>query len=129
MKHLNDEERLAFMEGRASKENSDHVAECAQCAAEIRSMRRTIKRLEHFEWPVRAPRGAGFEAPIFKLAMAAGIVLCVGFGLGRFTGPNAAEIKAEITRELQPQLAALRAQSKPEIDANTVLAMLTELRD
>ena len=134
MKHLTDEERLAFVEGRASKETTDHVAECAQCAAEIQSWRRSIKRLEDLEWPARAPRRVSIHAPVFKLALAASIVLCVGFALGRFTGPSAAEIKAavkaDVSRDLQNQLAAaLRQQPKSEIDANTILGLLTELRD
>lgn len=134
MKHLADEERLAFIEGRASKETTDHIAECAECAAEVQSWRRTVNRLEDLEWPARIPRRAAIHAPVFKLALAASIVLCVGFALGRFTGPTAAEIeaavKADVSRDLQNQLAtALRQKPKPEVDANTILGLLTELRD
>jgi hypothetical protein len=134
MKHLTDEERLAFVEGRASNETTAHVAECAECAAEIQSWRRTINRLEHLEWPARVPRRASIHAPVFKLALAASIVLCIGFALGRFAGPNPSEIKAavkaEVARDLQNQLAAaLHGQRKPEVDANTILGLLTELRD
>src|SRR5205085_12127544 len=62
------------------------------------------------------------------------IVLCVGFGLGRFTGPNAAAIqaavKADIMRGLQQQLAAAsREQKKSEIDVNVILGAVAELRD
>lgn len=133
MKHLNDEQRLAFLEGRADKEIAAHAADCAECAAQIQSFRRTIKRLEHLEWPTRIPRRAAIHAPIFKLALAASIVLCVGFALGRFTGPNPEEmktaLKAELSRDVQQQLATLRTQSKPQIDATTILALLSELRD
>ena len=134
MKHLTDEERLASAEGRPTKETTDHIAECAECAAEVQSWRRSIKRLEDLEWPARVPCRATIQSPVFKLAMAAGIVLCVGFALGRFTGPSAAEIKAavkaDVSRDLQTQIAAaLRQQPKPEIDATTILGLLTELRD
>ena len=134
MKHLTDEERLASAEGRATKETTNHIAECAECAAEVQSWRRSIKRLEDLEWPARVPRRATIHSPVFKLAMAAGIVLCIGFALGRFTGPSAAEIKAavkaDVSRDLQTQIAAaLRQQPKPEIDATTILGLLTELRD
>ena len=134
MKHLNDEQRLAFLEGRADKETAAHLAECAECAASVESWRRTIKRLEHFEWPARSSRRAAIYSPVFKLAMAASVVLCVGFALGRFTGPNAAEIqarvKADVTHYVQQQLsAALREKQKSEIDLNVVLAAVAQLRD
>jgi hypothetical protein len=134
MKHLNDEQRLAFIEGQADKEIANHVAECAECAAQVQSFRRTIKRLEHFEWPARSPRRTAIYSPVFKLAMAASIVLCIGFAFGRFTGPNAAEIqarvKADITRDVQQQLAAaFREQQKSEIDLNVILAAVAQLRD
>jgi hypothetical protein len=134
MKHLTDEERLAFVEGRASKESSDHIDQCAECAAQVQAFRRSIKRLEELEWPARVPQRATIHAPIFKLALAASIVLCVGFALGRFTGPNPAEIqaavKAELSHDVQQQLAAaLHERPTPEIDMNTIFTLLADLRD
>jgi hypothetical protein len=134
MKHLTDEERLAFVEGRASQEAANHVVECAECAAQVQAFRRSIKRLEELEWPARVPQRVTIHAPIFKLALAASIVLCVGFALGRFTGPNPQEIqaavKAELSRDVQQQLAAaLRERPAPEIDPNTIFTLLAELRD
>jgi hypothetical protein len=134
MKHLNDDERLAFLEGRAGKDIAAHISECPECSASVQSWRQTIERLEHFEWPARSPRRATIHSPIFKFALAASIVLCIGFALGRFTGPNAAEIqarvKADITRDVQQQLAtALHEKQKAEIDLNILLAAVAELRD
>jgi hypothetical protein len=72
-------------------------------------------------------------APLFKWAIAASMVLCVGFGLGRFTGPNAAEIqaavKAEVTRDLETKLAALQPKQPAKTDLTPILAALAELRD
>jgi hypothetical protein len=134
MKHLTDEERLACVEGHASKEAKDHVAQCAECAAELESWRRSIQRLENFDWPGRIPRRASILAPVFKWAIAASVVLCIGFGLGRFTGPSAAQIearvKADVTRDVQQQLlAATRNQQKAAIDSTAILALLNQLRD
>jgi hypothetical protein len=134
MNHLNDEERLAFLEGHAPKENIEHVNQCAMCASEIESLRHSIQRLENFDWPAKMPRRARSLSPLINWALAAGIVLCVGFGLGRFTGPNAtqieAKVKADVTREVQRHLvAALREQRKSEIDPNTIVALLTQLRE
>lgn len=133
MKHLTDEERLAFVEGHANAETQKHAAECADCAREIESCRRTIQRLENFDWPAPMRRRATASAPLLKWAIAAGIVLCVGFGLGRLAGPNAAQIEASVkdsvSRDLQQQLVALNAQKKPEVDPVAILALLTELRE
>jgi hypothetical protein len=134
MKHLNDEQRLAFLEGRADKETAAHIAQCAECAAQIQSWSHTIKRLEQFDWPPRSSRRAAIYSPLFKLALAASIVLCVGFALGRFTGPNTADIqarvKADIRRDVQQQIAAgFREQQTSEIDLNVVLAAVAQLRD
>jgi hypothetical protein len=134
MKHLSEEERLAFLEGRAAKETSDHINQCASCAAQIEAWRRSVQRLKQFQWPARMERPAISHSPVIKWALAASVVLCVGFGLGRFTGPNAAQIqaaiKADVTRDFQRQLAAtLREQRKAELDPKTVLALLNDLRE
>jgi hypothetical protein len=134
MKHLNDDERLAYLEGRASSEITDHASQCAECAAAIAAWRRSAQRLQHFDWPTPIRHRSAPAAPMLKWAIAAGIVLCVGFSLGRLTGPSAAKIqaavKADVLREIQKQRPASPPdQSKPQIDANTILALLTELRE
>lgn len=127
--HLTDEERLACIEGRTSKSTAQHLEQCADCAAEIESWRRSIQRLEHLEWPARTPRRAAAPTPLLKWALAASIVLCVGFGLGRFTGPNAAEIKADLARDLETKLAGALAQKQSgATDLTPILAALAELR-
>jgi hypothetical protein len=134
MKHLTDEERLAFLEGNATPEIASHVAQCPACAEEVQAWRRSIQRLEKLEWPARIPRHVSSPAPILKWALAAGIVLCAGFGLGRFTGPSLDEIKAavkaDVTHDLRQQLATvLRDQRKSEIDPNMILSLFGELRE
>jgi hypothetical protein len=131
--HLTDEQRLAYLEGRASTETAAHLDQCPTCAAEIQSWRRTIQRLEDLEWPARVPRRATTYSPMLKWAMAASMVLCVGFGLGRFSGPDAAEIqaavKADLVRDLETKLAAAfeqKAGAQP--DLTPILAALTDLR-
>jgi hypothetical protein len=127
--HLTDEERLAHIEGRASKSTAQHLDHCAECAAEIEAWRRSIQRLEHVEWPAPMPRRATAPRPLLKWALAASMVLCVGFGLGRFTGPNAAEITADIARDLETKLAlALNQKQTAPTDLKPILAALAELR-
>jgi hypothetical protein len=130
--HLTDEERLAYLEGRATTSTTQHLDHCAECAAEIQTWRRTVQRLENLEWPAPMPRRVT-PAPLLKWAIAASIVLCVGFSLGRFTGPNAAQIqaavKAEVTRDLETKLAALQPKQSATTDLKPILAALAELRD
>ena len=127
--HLTDEERLAYIEGRASTETTAHIKDCATCAAEIQSWRRSIQRLEDLEWPARAPRRATIHAPIFKLAAAAALAICIGFAFGRFSTPNAAEIKAEIERDLHKTLLAeLQKPADPQPNTTAIVAALNELR-
>ena len=131
--HLTDEERLAYIEGHTSTETAAHVNQCAACAAEIQSWRRTIQRLEELEWPARMPRRATAPSPLLKWALAASMALCVGFGVGRLSGPNAAEIqaavKADLARDLETKLtAALEQKNGAQPDLTPILAALTELR-
>ena len=131
--HLTDEERLAYIEDRASTETAAHIKDCATCAAEIQSWRRSIQRLEDLEWPARMPRRAVAPSPLLKWALAASMALCVGFGVGRFTGPNAAKIqaavKADLARDLETKLtAALDQKNGSPTDLTPILAALGELR-
>ena len=145
MKHLNDEERLAVIEGQPSAEAAEHVKQCAQCASEIESARRSIQRLENMEWPALAPRRAIVSAPLFKWALAACLALCAGFAFGRLSSPNAAQIqatvKAQVKEELrQEMMAYLNDQTRarqavpardvvPADTQRAILTALTDLRD
>src|SRR5947199_10666 len=53
MKHLNDEERLAIIEGRANSEAAERLKACAECAAEVDAWRRSTRKLETFDWPAQ----------------------------------------------------------------------------
>lgn len=146
MKHLNDAERLAVIEGQPSSEAAEHLKQCEQCAAEIVNARRSIQRLEKMEWPVMASqRGAGVSSPVFRWALAACLALCAGFGFGRLSAPNAeqiqATVKAQVKEELrQEMMAYLNDQAKvrpaapahevlPPDTQRAILTALTELRD
>lgn len=131
--HLTNEERLAYIEGRATTSTTQHLDNCVECAAEIESWRRSIQRLEDLEWPARLPRRSTSPASLLKWAIAASVVLCIGFGMGRFTGPNETEIqtrvKAEVTRDIETKLATLRQMQSGPTDLAPILAALAELRD
>jgi hypothetical protein len=104
MKHLTDEERLAFIEGHASFEAAAHLQSCAECAAQIGAMRESITRLQNFSFPapLRPRRAVG--SPWFRWAAAAAVILSAGFLTGRATGPSPAQIKAQVAQELRETL-------------------------
>jgi hypothetical protein len=143
MKHLTDEERLALIEGRAGDEAVEHAKGCAECSAQLNAMRRSIQKLERFDWPVRSastPRRIPF--PALRWAAAAALAICAGFAAGKLSAPNAAEIKAqlatelrqEMSRELQARFANVPASAPAPVtqavaDNRAILALLAEIRE
>lgn len=131
MKHLTDEERLAFIEGRVTNEAADHLKTCADCDAEIRAMRQSIDRLQRLEWPGRLRRRRA-NAPFFRWAAAAALILCAGFLAGRASGPNVDEIKTQVAKDVRESLrkellASLPAQ--PPQPPAEIVTLLTEIRE
>ena len=129
MKHLTDDERLAFIEGRAAAEVGAHLKECAECAAEVNAWQRSIEKLENFNWPARRERTRRFPFPALKLAAAAALAISVGVGIGRMSAPDASQIKAQVAAELRQELKRELAAQKPPANDRAVMALLTEIRE
>lgn len=110
MKHPNRNEWVPYVYGEAAPETvetlNQHLAECADCRAQVEGWRRTLKRLDAWDVPARRSRSA-MTAPLIKWAAAAAIVLGIGFGLGRFLspGPDATAI-ARMENAIKASLAA-----------------------
>jgi hypothetical protein len=132
MKHLTDEERLGLIEGRANAEAAAHAKECADCAAEITAMRQSIHQLKHFSWPAPMRRQSKIAQPFFRWAAAAALVLCAGIAIGRATAPDAAQIKADVAREVRE---ALRQEALAQVKMDSqkpspeLLGLLTQIRE
>jgi hypothetical protein len=85
---------------------NQHLAECGECRGQVESWRRTLKRLDAWKVPAR-PQKAAFVAPIFKWAMAAAIILGIGFGFGRIVpGSGGAKAAARLEASIKASLAA-----------------------
>src|SRR5436190_9725701 len=109
MKHPNQDEWMPYLFGEASPKTArtldEHLAHCPACRTQVESWRRTLKRLDAWEVPARRKRAA-YAQPAVRWAIAAAIVLGLGFGLGRFSSERAA---AQSRRQLEASVKSMVA--------------------
>ncbi len=150
MNHPNYEEWAPYIFGEARptarRRLGAHLRDCAECRSEIEAWRRSLGRLNAWKLP-KTHRYTEAIQPVLKWAIAAALVLGVGFGVGRLMSPGIspvgdrpsqieAEVKAalmtELRHELRQQLAAdfqnvfERAQSQSSNALAALEARLTE---
>lgn len=93
MKHPNRDEWVPYIFGEASPDAArtlnQHLSECADCRNQVESWRRTLKRLDAWQIPGRR-KARTVARPMVRWAIAAAILLGVGFGLGQFSSARAA---------------------------------------
>lgn len=99
LNHPNTAEWMEFLYGELApkrrRELQSHLAQCASCAAQVKQWRASMTALD--EWALPAVRRARREwQPVWMLkwAVAAALVLGVGFALGRQTSPVTDEVTA-----------------------------------
>ncbi len=109
MKHHLPEEWLQYLDGEApaplAASLADHLAVCPECAAEFAAWKRSTQMLRQWEFP--KTRRSSRSAPVFtyaKLALAAGIALFIGLAVGRFSAPNANELRQSIAAQLREEM-------------------------
>ncbi len=126
MNHPNREEWVPYLFGEA-KANArrtldEHLRECPACRTEIDAWQRSLGRLAAWKLP-KVHRQPEIWQPVLKWAVAASIVLGIGFGLGRLSSPTPAlgddwrsqveaSVKAALVTDLQNALE--RAQGQTE---------------
>ena len=90
MKHPSSEECVAYVFGDASPEIyqqvSEHQAICPSCRTEIEAWKRSVKRLDAWKLPQPTKRARAAQL-VAKWAIAALLILGLGFGLGRLAVP------------------------------------------
>ena len=116
MEHPSYEELLAHLEDSdaagAQDKVKQHLDRCPQCAAELAGWRRTIQRLEHYDWPTKQDQRLALAGRMAKWAAAAVLVLGIGFGFGRLSGGAltqqaiAATVKQQVRDQLRSELQA-----------------------
>jgi anti-sigma factor RsiW len=144
MKHPSHEEWVPYVFGEATpdarKRLSAHLDACPECQAEIAGWQRSLKKLDGWKLPRPSRSQVETAQPLLRWAMAALIVLGVGFGLGRFFTPSDTEssrasleasVRTSLSAELQSALDQVRMQSTHAIaaaEARLATASETEVR-
>lgn len=85
-----------------------HLKSCGKCRADVQEWRAAMGMLDAAKAPGDAPPRS-VPQPWLKWGIAAAIVLLLGFGIGRFTSPEGAQIKelrASLKSELRTELLA-----------------------
>jgi hypothetical protein len=104
-----------------------HLAQCAACAGQLNQWRAGMVALEDWKLPA-APRKASAwqRATAIKWAAAAGVVLCIGVGMGRVSSSNTREVA-----ELKTAVAQLtRKVDKPASNtSDSSIAFTRQTRD
>ena len=138
MEHPTHEKLLSHLDGADDKALREHLEKCPQCASELEGWRRSVQRLQSSRLPEPETLSV-FPGIMLKWAAAAAvIILAVGFGLGRFSGPNiprmkqtiAAEVRQEVKEELKRQMVASfqAAEQRQEQDQKALLSALSRLQ-
>jgi anti-sigma factor RsiW len=122
MNHPNQEEWMSYLYGELPRADklalAAHLKRCPPCEAQLAQWQATMTNLNAWEHlPVRtavpaAGRFAGFQ-PALKWAVAAAIVLGLGFGLGRISSlasGNVETLRTSLRTEFSRQLESARAE-------------------
>jgi hypothetical protein len=131
MKHPDREEWIPFIcgESKNRKELNQHLDECPDCARQVASWRRSLRILNR--WKLNRPqaRATALFEPALKWALAAGLIMGLGFLIGRATmqaQPNAIALRAQIEdsvrTSLQAQMNDTLKQMEDQMSTNLSLA-------
>ncbi len=131
MNHPNREDWVPYVFGEAQsairRQLKLHLDNCAECREQLESWRRSLGRLNAWRLP-RWQNGAGLLAPSLKWALAAGLMICVGFGVGRLTAPRAtidqvrAAVEPGIRQQLSQELAGMVREQVSQAASATLAA-------
>ena len=123
MKHPDREEWIPYLWGETSPEVktqlTNHLESCPECREQVAMWNRTLRKLDSWKLPQRSAREAVPPA-LVRWAVAAMLVLGIGFGLGRISSyasfdPN--KLRSDLEISLRASLAAeLQQQQRPAED-------------
>ncbi|MGC3959496.1 MAG: hypothetical protein QM813_16580 [Verrucomicrobiota bacterium] len=109
LNHPNQEEWTAYLYDEVTAERKEelfqHLANCSPCGRQLNEWRASIKALD--DWKVTAlcrKPVAWPPAVLLRWAVAAALVLCVGFAVGRISsqhGREVAELKATVAQLME----------------------------
>jgi hypothetical protein len=126
MKHPNREEWIPFVFGEAKGETRQqlarHLDECQECARQVAGWRRSLGKLDRWQLPRPQSPAILLFQPAVKWALAATLVLGIGFLVGRMSQPqavNAAALRTEIEAGVRSSLQAQLNEALQQMQAQT----------
>jgi len=134
MKHPDREEWIPYLWGEASPEAktqlTKHLESCPECREQISTWNRTIRKLDSWNLPQQSVRERVPQA-LVRWAIAAMLVLGIGFGLGRFStyaSLDANKLRSDLESSLRASLAAELQQRWRPAEDNAWQAALAATR-
>ena len=130
MNHPTREEWVPYLFGEtkadARRQLNAHLKDCPDCRQEIESWKMSLGLLDAWKLPP-VPRPAPSFAPLLNWAVAAAVVLLVGFGIGRLSAKAdvqkvRAAIEPELRRELTQEFARLTREEINKSASSTLAA-------
>ena len=125
MKHPDREEWIPFIFGESKRraELAQHLGQCPDCAGQVAAWRNSLRTLDRWRVPRRKGRATIllFE-PALKWALAAALVMGIGFLVGRVTVPrqaNVAELRAQIENSVRSSLQAQMTEALRQVQYET----------
>ena len=126
MTHPNREEWMAYLYQEADPQTqadlTAHLHVCPECKAALDGWRGTMSALQAWKLPAPATRRLA-QRPVIKWAIAAVLILGLGFGLGQLASPKSPNMD-QLRAALVP---AVRQELRQELNAD-VLAAFNESR-
>jgi hypothetical protein len=86
---------------------AEHLRSCPDCRTQVEAWRKSVAQLDAWQLP-RVPRHRSMLQPVIKCALAAAVVLGLGYGLGRLAAPRPADIEPLAT-QFDERLASLES--------------------
>jgi hypothetical protein len=119
MKHPTAEELVSWIYGEkttlSKRDLQSHVAECAECRAQVDAWRATTEVLDDLPAPVAPRRRWTPVAAPLQWAVAAALFMACGIVLGRFAfSTDEAKLRAALRTDMQQQLATAREEMAQE---------------
>ena len=131
VKHPSNEEWMSFVYGELPVarhvELKAHAASCAECGHKVQGWRATMTTLDKSVLPKRKPAPTA-NVQWAQWAVAAAIVLFIGFLAGRFTNTSSAEVASlkNSLAQLSTQLEAERSSAASNLLASATSAASDE---
>ena len=122
MKHPDQSQWSLFVSGDTAPGEYDelerHRAQCPECAAEVVALKRTIERLQSWEYPREQSESKRRLSIAIRYGIAASLILGLGIAIGRLAAPPQDKVlRAQLAAEWRGEFERSRTESRAELAA------------